>query len=65
MYESPNEIELDSIEDLADPRVLELVNYLVIGGDVYALRMDGYGDDHYLELVDEIPDEHWERYADE
>lgn len=64
MPETPEEIELESIEDLSDPRVLDTINYIVAGGDVYQLKVDGYGRKNYLKLVDEIPDRYWDRWDD-
>lgn len=62
MTEAPDKIELESIEDLSDRRVLEQINYIVAGGDVYQLKQESFGGDHYLKLVEEIPSDYWERY---
>lgn len=64
MPKSPEDMEIDSVEDLADPRAIELVDYFVIGGDVYHLQVNDYAGEHYLRLVDEIPKEYWERWND-
>lgn len=65
MSETPEQIQLESIEDLSDPRVLETVDYLVTGGEVYQLHVNDYADTRYLKKVDEIPMEYWQRWDDE
>lgn len=62
MPEPPERIEIDSIERLSDRRVVKQMSYIVTGPDVYAVRGNDFEGDVYLELVDEIPEEHWERY---
>lgn len=63
MPEPPERIDLDDV-DLGDPRAVEHMSYIVMGGDVYRVTAHDYCGERYLELVDEIPDAHWERYSD-
>lgn len=63
--EQPDKIEIDDIDDLSDPRFVETMDYIVTHGAVYRVAVNDYAGEQYLERVDEIPDEYWERYDQE
>ena len=65
MKYTPDEIELDSTDDLKDDRVIEAMDYIVTGGDVYKIVVNDYGGELYLKRVDEIPEKYWDLYDQE